>query len=197
MKKARLLPNSLCILYLDNQSFLASISEENFTLRDLARFVKHKNKIFHTSKKFSSECSWTQWQCRIPRHEPTYRVHSTVVKSCAQRTKFWKSCDRHVTASVVTDGAWKAVSGSGCEPCLGFLSWKAQPDSLTYWVLPATGIKMQRILAQESPEWRRFLDVGSSHRRWRMGGLGNSGQWLPLGNQWLLFAGVWPGTSFK
>lgn len=194
MKKARLFPNSLCILCLDNQSFLASISKEKFTLRDLARFVKHKNKISHSNKKVFFRVLLNTMQ------DPTtwaHRTHSTVVKSCAQRTKFWKSCDRHVTASVITDGAWKAVSGSGCEPCLGFLSWKAQPDSLIYWVLPAARIRMQRVLAQESPEWCRFLDVGGSHRRWRMGGLGNSGQWLPLGNQWLLFAEIWPGTSFK
>lgn len=59
MKKAGLLPNTQpCILYLNNQRVLASISEEILTLRDLARLVMHKNKIFHSSKKFSlSECS--------------------------------------------------------------------------------------------------------------------------------------------
>lgn len=45
--------NSLCLLYLDNKRFLlASISEEVSTLRDLARLVKHKNKIFYSNKMF-------------------------------------------------------------------------------------------------------------------------------------------------
>lgn len=45
--------NSLCILCPDNQRVLmASISEEISTLRDLARLVKHKNKIFHSNKMF-------------------------------------------------------------------------------------------------------------------------------------------------
>ena len=57
-------------LYSVSEVLLASISEEILTLRDLARLVMHKNKIFHSGKKFSlSECSWTQY--RIPLHEPT------------------------------------------------------------------------------------------------------------------------------
>lgn len=53
MKKAMLLPNKQsCILYLANQrALLASISEEVFTLRDLARLVMHKNKLVHSNKK--------------------------------------------------------------------------------------------------------------------------------------------------
>ena len=45
-------------LYSVSEVLLASISEEILTLRDLARLVMHKNKIFHSGKKFYlSECS--------------------------------------------------------------------------------------------------------------------------------------------
>lgn len=84
------------------------------------------------------------------------------------------------TASVIKDGAWTAVLGSGCGFCLGFRSWKKQPDSLICWVLTAARIKVQRILIQESPEWYRFLGDGSAHRRWLVGSLGKAGWWLPL-----------------
>lgn len=70
-EESQLLPNTQpCILCLNNpRVLLASISEEMLMLRDLARLVMHKNKMFHSSKKFSlSECSWTQY--RIPFHEP-------------------------------------------------------------------------------------------------------------------------------
>lgn len=80
--------NSLCILYLDNQRVLAFISEEIVTLRDLARFVKYKNKIFHSNNTSSSEYSWTQY--RIPTTW-AHRAHSSVTESCSQRTKHGKS----------------------------------------------------------------------------------------------------------
>lgn len=83
--------NSLCIWYLDNQRvLLAFISEDTLTLRDLARFVKHRNKLFHSSNQLSSECSWTQY--RIPTAW-AHRAHSAVTESCPLRTKHWKSYD--------------------------------------------------------------------------------------------------------
>lgn len=124
MKKARLLPNMQpCILYLNNQRvLLASISEEILTLRDLARLVMHKNKIFHSSKKFSlSECSWTQY--RFPLHEPT------------EPTVKWLKAvlQEHLT------------TGSAWEPSVG-----RSNSILLFWVLTAARIKVQRILSQKS-----------------------------------------------
>lgn len=110
--------NSLCILYLDNQRvLLAFISEEIFILRDLARFMKHKNKIFHSNNTFSSEYSWTQY--RIPTTW-AHRAHSSVTETCSQRTKHWKSCGSICHETWVREAIW----GSGCGLFLGFLSWK-------------------------------------------------------------------------
>lgn len=73
--------NSLCILYLDNQRvLLAFISEEIFILRDLTRFVKHKNKIFHSNNTFSSESSWTQYRIHTTW---AHRAHSSVTETCS------------------------------------------------------------------------------------------------------------------
>lgn len=114
--------NSLCILYLDDQRvLLASISEEISTLRDLARLMKQRTKFSVAIKCFSSECSWTQ--NRILLREPTEPIPQWW-KAVLKEPNPEKSCDRHVTASVIKNGAWKAVLESGCGLCLESLSWK-------------------------------------------------------------------------